>query len=144
MREVTLDLTAMTAATTWMYDGNENSNTLGDVQRLWNGNTLATYSNAGVFHEVNAAARSSRRLLVRQRRRLRDETPVALRPTRETKLRSGFASEPELGSQHVVFREVAPGRRRVALPGEHRRAPFAASRGFPEEGADDRLRSGGS
>jgi hypothetical protein len=55
MREVTLDLTAMTAATTWMYNGNENSNTLGDVQRLWNGNTLATFSNAGVFHEVNAS-----------------------------------------------------------------------------------------
>ena len=54
-REVTLDLTAMTAATTWTYDGNENSNTLGDVQRLWNGNTLVTYSNAGTFHEVNAS-----------------------------------------------------------------------------------------
>ena len=55
MREVTLDLTAMTAATTWMYDGNESSNTLGDVQRLWNGNTLATYSNAATFHEVDAS-----------------------------------------------------------------------------------------
>jgi hypothetical protein len=54
-REVTLDLTAMTAANTWQYDGDENSNTLGDVQRLWNGNTLVTYSNAGTFHEVNAA-----------------------------------------------------------------------------------------
>jgi hypothetical protein len=54
-REVTLDLTAMTAANTWQYDGDENSNTLGDVQRLWNGNTLVTYSNAGVFHEVNAS-----------------------------------------------------------------------------------------
>ena len=32
MREVTLDLTAMTAATTWMYNGTERSNTLGDVQ----------------------------------------------------------------------------------------------------------------
>ena len=55
MREVTLDLSAMTAATTWQYDGNESSSTLGDVQRLWNGNTLATYSNEGVFHEVNAS-----------------------------------------------------------------------------------------
>jgi hypothetical protein len=54
LREVTLDLTAMTAATTWQYDGNESSLTLGDVQRLWNGNTLATYSNAGIIHEVNA------------------------------------------------------------------------------------------
>ena len=55
MREVTLDLTAMTAATTWQYDGNESSNTLGDVQRLWNGNTFATFSNEGVFHEVDAS-----------------------------------------------------------------------------------------
>jgi hypothetical protein len=54
-REVTLDLTAMTAATTWMYNGNESSQTLGDVQRLWNGNTLVTYSNAGTIHEVNAS-----------------------------------------------------------------------------------------
>jgi hypothetical protein len=55
MREVTLDLTAMTAATTWMYNGNESSNTLGDVQRLWNGNTFATYSNSRTFHEVDPA-----------------------------------------------------------------------------------------
>ena len=54
-REVTLDLTAMTAATTWMYDGNRASQTLGDVQRLWNGNTFITYSNTGVMHEVNAS-----------------------------------------------------------------------------------------
>jgi hypothetical protein len=53
IREVTLDLTAMTAANTWQYDGNEGSNTLGDAQRLWNGNTLATYSNAGTMHEVS-------------------------------------------------------------------------------------------
>ncbi|HEX6273335.1 MAG TPA: aryl-sulfate sulfotransferase [Polyangiaceae bacterium] len=53
-REVTLDLTMMTAANTWQYDGDENSNTLGDVQRLWNGNTFVTYSNAGTFHEINS------------------------------------------------------------------------------------------
>jgi hypothetical protein len=45
----------MTAETTWMYDGNESSQTLGDVQRLWNGNTFVTYSNAGALHEVNAS-----------------------------------------------------------------------------------------
>jgi hypothetical protein len=54
MREVTLDLSAMTATTSWMYDGDESSQTLGDVQRLSNGNTLVTYSNAGVIHEVDA------------------------------------------------------------------------------------------
>ena len=53
IREVTLDLTALTAANTWQYDGDENSSTLGDAQRLWNGNTLATYSNAGTIHEVS-------------------------------------------------------------------------------------------
>jgi hypothetical protein len=53
IREVTLDLTAMTATGSWQYEGNLTSNTLGDTQRLWNGNTLATYSNAGTIHEVN-------------------------------------------------------------------------------------------
>src|SRR6185503_6115581 len=54
-REVTLDLVAKTATTTWMYAGGEASTTLGDVERLWNGNTLVTYSNAGIIHEVDAA-----------------------------------------------------------------------------------------
>jgi hypothetical protein len=53
IREVTLDLTAMTAANTWQYEGGQRSNTLGDAQRLWNGNTLATYSNANTIHEVS-------------------------------------------------------------------------------------------
>ncbi|HEX6766398.1 MAG TPA: hypothetical protein VF103_12990, partial [Polyangiaceae bacterium] len=54
-REVTLDLVAKTATTTWTYAGGEASTTLGDVERLWNGNTLVTYSNAGIIHEVTAA-----------------------------------------------------------------------------------------
>jgi hypothetical protein len=54
IRETTLDLTAMTAATTWSYAGGVASQTLGDAQRLWNGNTLATYSNTSTIHEVNA------------------------------------------------------------------------------------------
>ena len=54
IRELTLDLDAMTATGTWQYEGHLRSTTLGDTQRLWNGNTLATYSNAGVVHEVNA------------------------------------------------------------------------------------------
>jgi hypothetical protein len=35
------------------YDGGEYSNTLGTVQRLPGGNTLATYSNAGAMHEAD-------------------------------------------------------------------------------------------
>jgi hypothetical protein len=54
-REVTLDLTSMTATTTWSYDGDESSPILGDVQRLENGNTIVTYSYTGVMHEVSAS-----------------------------------------------------------------------------------------
>ncbi len=46
-------LNGTTASQAWSYDGNESSSTLGDVQRLSNGNTLVTYSNAGVIHEVD-------------------------------------------------------------------------------------------
>jgi hypothetical protein len=35
------------------YSSGTQSNTLGDVKRLGNGNTLVTYSNVGVIHEVN-------------------------------------------------------------------------------------------
>jgi hypothetical protein len=52
--EVLLDLGTMMATRVWDYDGDNSSQTLGDVQRLPNGNTLITYSNAGVTHEVNA------------------------------------------------------------------------------------------
>lgn len=52
--EVLLDLDSMTATRVWDYDGNNSSQNLGDVQRLPNGNTLVTYSNAGVVHEVNS------------------------------------------------------------------------------------------
>jgi hypothetical protein len=53
VREVTLDFDTMTATGTWQYDGDETSQTLGDAQRLWNGNTLATYSNSNTTHEVS-------------------------------------------------------------------------------------------
>src|SRR5690606_14171671 len=53
--EMQLDLEAMTSTLGWTYDGGESSSTLGDVQRLPNGNTLITYSNAGLSHEVDAA-----------------------------------------------------------------------------------------
>lgn len=36
------------------YDGGEFSANLGDVQRLPGGNTLVTYSNSGIIHEVTA------------------------------------------------------------------------------------------
>ena len=51
--ELQLDLEQMTATRVWTYDGGLFSQTLGDVQRLANGNTLVTYSNAGVLHEVD-------------------------------------------------------------------------------------------
>lgn len=51
--EVELDFEAMTATRVWTYDGDNRSVTFGDVRRLGNGNTLVTYSNAGLVHEVN-------------------------------------------------------------------------------------------
>jgi hypothetical protein len=52
--EVALDFDALTATRVWEYDGGEYSGIYGDVQRLDNGNTLVTYSTAGVIHEVSA------------------------------------------------------------------------------------------
>lgn len=51
--ELELDLVNATASRVWEYDGGEVTQTLGDVQRLSNGNTLVTYCNAGILHEVN-------------------------------------------------------------------------------------------
>lgn len=51
--EVELDFETMRATRVWSYDGGHSSITLGDVQRLGDGNTLVTYSNAGVIHEVD-------------------------------------------------------------------------------------------
>ncbi len=50
--EIELDLDAMTATRIWEYDGNDSSQTLGDVQRLPTGNTFVTYCNSGGLHEV--------------------------------------------------------------------------------------------
>jgi hypothetical protein len=38
----------------WTGEGHEHSDTLGDVQRLPNGNTLVTFSNTGVIYELDA------------------------------------------------------------------------------------------
>jgi hypothetical protein len=43
----------LTGQEIWRYDGGEYSANLGDVQRLPGGNTLVTYSNASVVHEVD-------------------------------------------------------------------------------------------
>ncbi len=53
--EFKLDLNSMTATEVWRYSSNNGSPTLGDVQRLPNGNTLVTYSNSGVLHEVDSS-----------------------------------------------------------------------------------------
>jgi hypothetical protein len=44
---------SLTAMQSWSYMATQGSPVLGDVQRLPNGNTLATYSTQGVIHEVN-------------------------------------------------------------------------------------------
>ncbi len=49
-----LDQENYTAQEVFRYTSNQNSGTLGDVQRLPNGNTLITYSNQGIMHEVDA------------------------------------------------------------------------------------------
>ena len=51
--EYTLDESQWKAERIWEYTGDLASPTLGDVQRLPNGNTLITYSNAGVIREVD-------------------------------------------------------------------------------------------
>ena len=52
--EVQLDSAAGTATRIFEYEGGGSSQTLGDAQRLPNGNTLVTYCNDGLQHEVNA------------------------------------------------------------------------------------------
>jgi hypothetical protein len=51
--ELTIDEAARRASRIWSYSSDVHSRTLGDVQRLWNGNTMITFSNAGTIHEVN-------------------------------------------------------------------------------------------
>ena len=51
--ELAIDPALGTATEVWRYASDKNSSTLGDVQRLPNGNTFITYSNAGVMHEVD-------------------------------------------------------------------------------------------
>src|SRR6266511_454024 len=52
--ELELDLGAMTATNVWEYSAMPSiaNAIMGDVQRLWNENTLVTYSTQGVIHEV--------------------------------------------------------------------------------------------
>jgi hypothetical protein len=52
--ELQLDLEHRTATRVWQYVGDTTSATFGDVQRLPNGNTLITYSNAALIREVDA------------------------------------------------------------------------------------------
>jgi hypothetical protein len=52
-REFHLNGSSMTATEVWSYESMFQSGTLGDVQRLPNGNTLIVYSNSGVIHEVD-------------------------------------------------------------------------------------------
>jgi hypothetical protein len=54
--EYSLDESSWTATEVWSYTSSNNSATLGDVQRLSNGNTVVTYSNNGTIHEVSPAS----------------------------------------------------------------------------------------
>jgi hypothetical protein len=53
--EVSLDFEEMTATEVFRYEGPVYSAILGDVQRLENGNTLVTFSSAGLIQEVDAS-----------------------------------------------------------------------------------------
>ncbi len=52
--ELSLDYEAKESKKVWSYKGGAISIALGDVQRLSNGNTLITYSAAGVIHEITS------------------------------------------------------------------------------------------
>lgn len=60
--EISLDFESMTATQGFTYNSEYGSTILGDVQRLPNGNTLVTYSKAGVIQEVNTAGALVREL----------------------------------------------------------------------------------
>lgn len=57
VHEYALDLQSFTATQVFTYTaaGGNSTTSLGDVQRLPNGNTLVTYSNEGIMHEVDGA-----------------------------------------------------------------------------------------
>ncbi len=52
--EYTLDLNSWTANELWRYDAGISASFGGDVQRMDNGNTVISYSSAGVIQEVTA------------------------------------------------------------------------------------------
>jgi hypothetical protein len=52
--EVALDLDSLTATRVWQYSPGETSRIYGDVQRLAMGNTLVTFSAAGLIQEVSS------------------------------------------------------------------------------------------
>jgi hypothetical protein len=56
--EYALDNDTLIATETWRYQSGLFTSSLGDVQRVGNGNTLITYSNSGTIHEVDTATAS--------------------------------------------------------------------------------------
>lgn len=58
--EFRLDSGSMSVQRTWAYEGKDGSATLGDIQRLPNGNTLVTYSERGTIHEVDPSGNQVR------------------------------------------------------------------------------------
>ncbi len=53
--EFSIDFDAGTSNQVWQYTSSNSSPTLGDVQRLPNGNTMVVYSNSGVIQEVDSS-----------------------------------------------------------------------------------------
>jgi len=51
--EFKLDISAKTAMELWHYDPGISASFGGDIQRLSNGNTLVTFSSAGIIHELD-------------------------------------------------------------------------------------------
>ncbi len=51
--EYSIDETTMTATELWRYDAGVQANFGGDIQRLANGNTLITYSSAGIIQQLD-------------------------------------------------------------------------------------------
>jgi hypothetical protein len=64
--EYSLDTSSMKATEIFRYSGGASTMVMGDVQRLTNGNTLITYSNSGIIHEVDADKNLVRKITFNQ------------------------------------------------------------------------------
>jgi hypothetical protein len=63
-RGLEFQMNGSTATQIWEYASGSSSQTLGDAKRLPNGNSLITFSNAGVIHEVDSSQQLVQEILV--------------------------------------------------------------------------------